>query len=130
MSFFKPEDFDDDNGGYGPYAERITSIANRLLKERGMQIFTNIGNYEIANGNNVWTAGHGEPTHQALLVCIEKLTKEPQVCEHEPITELNSMMNSSRITPGKVGFSFFNKESWSCMKCGIKLKAKWEPDVG
>ncbi len=46
-------------------------------------------------------------------------------CAHEPVTELQTMMRSSNISTGKVGFNYFNKDSWSCSKCGVNLEATW-----
>lgn len=48
-----------------------------------------------------------------------------KICKHEPVVELPFIVRSSIITPGKVGFSFFEKGKWFCSKCGKKLKAKW-----
>jgi hypothetical protein len=52
-----------------------------------------------------------EITHQALLVCIEKLPKKE--CEHEPAVYL--------------GGNNIEGYGANCKRCGVKLKAKWEP---
>lgn len=64
-----------------------------------------------------WTEGYpvkGD-THQALLINIEEI--KPKECEHEPMFKCNGIDDHSNA------FVFGRYE---CVKCGKKLKAKWE----
>lgn len=59
--------------------------------------------------------------------CYKFIRYVPQnTCDHEPISRLEAPLSSSTITPGLVGFNFFNKESWVCAKCKQPLRAQWK----
>ncbi len=109
---FKPGDFEDDNGGYGPYAKRLADIANTILAERSVRAYYANGWWvERDNDKGI------EPTHQGLLTCIEELPKKE--CKHEPVCIKKTQ---EWLSPGKLSPSYFN---WECIHCRVPLKAQW-----
>lgn len=62
-------------------------------------------------GSNI---GHPNPTHTAILVCIEELPKAE--CKHEP--DYTQFAIDEKYNTGK---------QMKCKNCGINLKATWEP---
>lgn len=59
---------------------------------------------------------------------ITKSLFQPKVCEHEPVKALENFVSSTTISPGRVGWSYFENDlsdKWYCAKCGAKLKAVW-----
>jgi hypothetical protein len=104
--FFKPEDFNkimEPFYGSRVACTEIAKIANALLQERGVRVFGDQDNLGFLNYSTHRTM---ENTHQALLVCIEPLTKAE--CKHEPV------IWSSRTT--------------ECIHCGVKMKATWSAE--
>ncbi len=106
--FFSPEDFI----GLSPnlhYQESAAQIANVRLEERGMLVY---GEYaDWGRFTNIDTISPNKSsTHQALLVCIEKLEKS-EACEHEPI----NFHDAVDFKP-------------SCLNCGVTLKATWSAE--
>ena len=72
MKFFKPEDFDDDAGGYGPYCERLAALANAKLEREGKVVYS----YEPQIGDNfpLWCGQPGlGDCFKGLLVNIERI---------------------------------------------------------
>lgn len=104
MSFFKPEDFNDQRFFFGALGAQIAERANAVLAERGVRV------YGVEYDETGIYRRHTRPqdTHQALLVAIEELPKKE--CEH----------NGYAVT-GLLNTDF------KCQNCGIKLRAKWEP---
>ncbi len=113
--FFKPEDFlilDD----FHPteYLRRtISDITNKILWERSFFV------YRGKAFGDPWSPVPTEKdTHSALLFNIQELPKKE--CKHEPA-----------INPLDKNFPYqIDKKSMYeniCARCGIKLKAKWEP---
>lgn len=110
MSFFKPEDFIEHYRGHG-----IAEKANRLLQERRVRVTGTTNEVKMGAIAPVRTSWHSpfenkDDTHQALLVCIEELPKKE--CEHEGFVDAKGALHIN----------------WPpyCLKCGVKLKAKWE----
>lgn len=109
MSFFKPSDFDDENGGYGPYAERLARLANALLTEHAVTL---LGSLDSGGGMVFREIPSAIATHSCLAVCIEELA--PKVCSHDaPIEWL-------------FGTAENPKKEITCYRCGVRLKMKWE----
>lgn len=46
-------------------------------------------------------------------------------CQHYPVIELEQFMESQRLSPGKVGWSFWS-DRWYCSHCKKPLKALWK----
>lgn len=74
---------------------------------------------------DVWSksaVAYGVPdTHRALLINIEELKREP--CEHEPRMYYKRDANDNFVKSGSAMVRSYEHE---CLKCGVKLKAKWE----
>jgi hypothetical protein len=72
---FEASDFDDDAGGYGPYAERLAAIANRKLAEWLEQEPMVYGERVGTSAEWVWRERDEDSyqSHTALLVCIQPL---------------------------------------------------------
>jgi len=121
LEIFKPEDF---NSVYSaPAAANSTGvmalIANEILNQWLSQQTKVTGEYSesmFGKGVHQWNAMlHAKDTHQAILINIHPIEKEP--CKHEPkFTEGNGF--GASIVLG-------NNE---CRFCGIKLKATWSAD--
>lgn len=113
MSFFKPEDF----GGVDILIHGVTSteIANRILTDRGIRVY---GIQDIGEWNKFFSGIGSVPhTHQAFLVAIEELPKTE--CKHEP--------RIVKVPAGMGMVPMYTGDDSICSKCGIKLRAKWEP---
>lgn len=116
MKLFKPKDFAaivELSACKLPITKVAADIANRILTERGVRVYGNEG--ENSQGLYFSDKPHSAlsmiDTHQALLVCIEELPKAE--CLH---------------TPHEPSIVFFEtKTEVECSKCGVKLRAKWEP---
>jgi hypothetical protein len=110
MDFFKEDDCNISFGGFlsaAPLAKPIRGItiarANELLKERGRAV---TGMVEREYGSVEFYSGQylrEEPTHRALLVCIEPIARDTAEDLLKEITK------SSRV----LGFeSDFNMDKW------------------
>lgn len=130
---FKPEDFAEDQPYVDYKSHRSAKIANKLFQEWLEKQPVIMGEKIKSTGAFIWTDPQhtfpAEPyyvlgaTHQAHLVQIEPVQKK---CEkHEPVTELRNGVTSGTITPGKFGYSFFEKDKWFCSKCNVELVAEW-----
>ncbi len=110
MSFFTQQDF----GGMDFVQNRrqIVDTANALLQARGERLTGIISDKYTGKPRFIWNDS-SIATHEALLICIEKLPKKP--CDHESIGHITFHQNSNWL-------------STTCAQCGIKLKPKtWQP---
>lgn len=121
MSFFKKEDFKvcDSSDRMHP-SILAADVANKLLEERGVRVYGNKGPYDDVmsmKGSN-WTSYYSYSTHtrQALLINIEELKKKE--CEHTKLDSLNYKTNAAEDCLESLN---------AICKCGVKLKATWEP---
>ncbi len=112
--FFKEEDFDDEAGGYGPYAETLANLANKHIKNRGTIIY--------CGPSNTWSEYHwtndgksSVDTHRAVMINIEEIPKK-KCKKHIPQFEQSISGGYWMITNN------------ICGECGIKLKVRWDPE--
>ncbi len=110
VSFFKPEDFFDEQVHYrGLSNSEASVIANKIIQERGIIV------YGYGNGanskNSLWTHAKESlivpQTHKALIINIEEIPKV-KICDHA----------AGQIT-------VYQGVRWvesTCLNCGIKLK--------
>ena len=117
---FKPEDFFTDSDGI-LYSHAAATRANKLFQE-WLEKQKRVYGFN-AEGAPWLETPHRERGLRGYIVCIEPIQKK---CEkHEPVIELRNGVTSGTITPGKVGYSFFEKDKWFCSKCGVELVAEW-----
>jgi hypothetical protein len=127
MKFFKPEDFDEpkyrsgnETYFFSPHdLQLIAARANAKLEREGARVTG-------SRRTDVWVMSEmicKQPvfpdTHQALLVCIEELPKEP--CKHEP--QFGVVMADDE---GTIDFSKALPVIVKCKHCGVELVAEWK----
>ncbi len=131
MGIFEAKDFD---SGIGPADdgkelctyEWAARKANAKLQKEAESCLMVYGNRDIERSDNPWiftTVKTGDESHQARLMFIEELPKEP--CQHEPvlfrhITELRGCGH------GQMHTNYFYDEKSKCKHCGAKLVADWK----
>lgn len=111
---FKAEDFFRDSYDKRLFPQTAARIANARLLEIAKD-WPVVYGYEQRNGIQLF---HGElaksesDTHTAHLAFVTEL--KPKECEHEPDWVRYPMT------------TVFPKPDMFCIKCGVKLKARWE----
>lgn len=106
-NIFKPEDFDDNAGGYGPYCEQHAELANKKLNalfESWPVVYVRPGPKMGFVASSLYL--NERDTHVARLAFIEEIVKEP--CKHEP------------------DFLNWGYERQKCKHCGVELVAEWK----
>lgn len=110
---FKPSDFIAVHGG-PPMGALAADTANAVLDAhlktlKSMHCYLYDG-FIIADGA-------ADDTHVATIWSIEPIEK-PKPCEHDPGFVIKSLCPTGSIQ--------LSHDKYECLKCGAKLKAKWE----
>lgn len=121
---FKPEDFKFE---FESISYIAANQANNALKIH-LATLPMVYGY---NGTDAWYKDKlNDFTHTALLWCVSEIEKKE--CEHIGIAraEVDYVVGGLLEHPLDRGSRPIFKESWYCIHCGIKLKAKWEAVCG
>jgi hypothetical protein len=101
------------------------TLANQACDQANNKLAKLIESWPVVYGwidSNTWSGRHTDNTHIARLAFIELI----QPCKHEPVYELDKFVSSTSISPGKVGWTYWDEKKWKCAKCGVELVAEWK----